>query len=292
MANRIENYFNDINNLFSVIRSNYDINFSSNPVSKGLTIATFGGSYKDYNYNIMLEISCNHKELESKDQLFVYTYFGSRGNSAGIININDLQEAAELIYAALRELGFKTDEDREREKEEKEIKNRERLEKEKKDRAEAKKKIDDYLSKNDEKEEPVEDNSINDEETDETIKVADEEFDLYKEKLDELGEKDNCITASISYGEDFSKMSVISVDVFYVDSNTCRVKTEGISPKIDKETTWDKAKNMMLKVTKKLNGVISLYAITPDGHTIKLKPDEEEDGFNALDGVRIDGLDI
>ena len=292
MANRIENYFNDINNLFSVIRSNYNINFSSNPISKGLTIATFGGSYKDYNYNIMLEISCNHKELESKDQLFVYTYFGSRGNSAGIININDLQEAAELIYAALRELGFKTDEDREREKEEKEIKNRERLEKEKKDRAEAKKKIDDYLSKNDEKEEPVEDNSINDEETDETIKVADEEFDLYKEKLDELGEKDNCITASISYGEDFSKMSVISVDVFYVDSNTCRVKTEGISPKIDKETTWDKAKNMMLKVTKKLNGVISLYAITPDGHTIKLKPDEEEDGFNALDGVRIDGLDI
>ena len=292
MANRIENYFNDINNLFSVIRSNYNINFSSNPISKGLTIATFGGSYKDYNYNIMLEISCNHKELESKDQLFVYTYFGSRGNSAGIININDLQEAAELIYAALRELGFKTDEDREREKEEKEIKNKERLEKEKKDRAEAKKKIDDYLSKNDEKEEPVEDNSINDEETDETIKVADEEFDLYKEKLDELGEKDNCITASISYGEDFSKMSVISVDVFYVDSNTCRVKTEGISPKIDKETTWDKAKNMMLKVTKKLNGVISLYAITPDGHTIKLKPDEEEDGFNALDGVRIDGLDI
>lgn len=292
MANRIENYFNDINNLFNVIRSNYDINISSNPVSKGLTIATFGGSYKDYNYNIMLEISCNHKELESKDQLFVYTYFGSRGNSAGIININDLQEAAELIYAALRELGFKTDEDREREKEEKEIKNKERLEKEKKDRAEAKKRIDDYLSKNDEKEEPVEDNSINDEETDETIKVADEEFDLYKEKLDELGEKDNCITASISYGEDFSKMSVISVDVFYVDSNTCRVKTEGISPKIDKETTWDKAKNMMLKVTKKLNGVISLYAITPDGHTIKLKPDDEEDGFNALDGVRIDGLDI
>ena len=74
---------------------------------------------------------------------------------------------------------------------------------------------------------------------------------------------------------------MINIMMYYVSSKMCLVQTEGIKPKIDQTTSWDKAKDYTFKVAEKINGVVSVIAADENGKDIILNP--EEDASDDLD---------
>ena len=73
--------------------------------------------------------------------------------------------------------------------------------------------------------------------------------------------------------------------IYYITKVQCLVQTEGIKPKLDQQSTWDKVKSYLNKVTEKINGVIVLSAIDENGNDIILKSDETSFKDNNSDDI-------
>lgn len=271
----------------------FGINMYTNPFMQDKVTVSYNGETYDNNH-LRLYFNCIHSELDTSNEseLFVDCEFDSNYFPIGKININQGQEAAEIIYAALYEEGYRTEQDKQKDKEqiekdkaEQERKEKESLEKKKKDRQAWKQ------SQMIQQKEPDETEQITNQED---IKESQEEFsklfDIYLNRLKEVNQPNGSIVISIMI-EDKSdnnyKGKFLGVDLYYISGNQCLMQTNQITPKIDQATTWDKAKNYCLKVAEKFNGSMSIYATDYNGKEIELTQDE----LNTVSGEEEGSLD-
>lgn len=270
---QISKYIKDIQTkLFPALKNNYNLDMNENPTNISTTLATFNGQIDGD--RIIFEFSSNHKDLAdypNEPVLFLYLYLNYKGTKAGIINLNNINEAVEIIYAALYELGYRTQEDINKEKE------RKRQEKEKKiqdEKERMQRRKEELLNQPEDDEE----NEVNNEEneTQSSLLEMNNNFDRYLSILQQSNQINSQINATISYLSESNNYKIVNVYIYYITRTQCLVQTEGIKPKIDQQTTWDKAKNYLNKVTEKINGVIVLSAMDENGNDIELKPDEED----------------
>lgn len=263
--------------LFPELSSRLNINMNTTPYSSSATLATFKGKIE--NKEITLEFSSNHRDLDekSKTDLFLYLYYGYKGTKVGIIDLSDLESCIELIFIALSDLGYKSQEDIELEKEQQRKKEEEKARKEKE---ELQKRKEDLLKQTQQdEEEPVEE--LPDTESEDSINESKQLFDKYLAELQKSNQPNSYINAGISYSTSENSYKMINIMMYYISNKMCLVQTEGIKPKIDQTTSWDKAKDYTFKVAEKINGVVSVVAADENGKDIILNP--EEDASDDLD---------
>ena len=288
---KLDKFLNTITNkLFPALRESIGLNLYDDPVYSSTTINTYAGELGDT--RVKLEVSSNHVELEDyadQNAVFVTIYYGTRGAKVGVLNLDDINECVGLIYSTLYELGFRTPEDIDKEKKEKEEK--ERQEQEKK-RAEAERKREERKARQQAEEEkeklkqeqqPKEDEISPEEESEQSLKEAMSDFNLYLDKLKDINSQKSVIIANISFSSSENSFKVINIDMNYIDKDNCLVETNGINPQVKKEVSWTKAKNYISKVTKAVNGVIAIDALGPEGEEINISDSQED-----TDGVNLD----
>ena len=296
----INNYIPSLlKNVFPQLQQ-FGINMYDRPFMQDKVTVSYNGETYD-NERLRLYFNCIHSELEAdnESEIFVDAEYNSNYFPIGKININQGQEAAEIVYSALYEEGYRTEQDKqkdieqaEKEKAEQERKEKEALEKKKKERQAWKQ------SQMPKEKEPDEEEIVDDSQE---IKESQEEFsklyDIYLGRLQELNQPNGNISISIMITDTSGKNlqgKFLGVDLFYIGGNQCLMQTNQITPKIDQVTTWDKAKNYCLKVAEKFNGSMSVYATDSNGKEIELTQDElnsvsgEEDSGSIDTGISLD----
>ena len=265
------------NSLFPALRNQLGMELGNTPIDNRATIATFAGTLSDN--RVLLEFSSNHVELQQdldRPVLFVKTFYGSGGNEAGVIDLNNIDEAVDQIYAALYELGYRSeqdlaDEEAERQENERKAAEEKELQKQKEKEDKEKRRAELYA------EEPNEeqaDEEVEQEDYQESINESLELFDRYLNVLKDENAINSQIMISISISKGDNDFSILGINMFYISSAMCLVQTNKINPKIDKATSWEKAKDYCKKVAEKVEGTMSIEAVYENGADVNL-PSEE-----------------
>ena len=289
---KLDKFIDDITKkLFPALKQQLNLTMYDNPVYTSTTVNTYTGDLEDD--TIRMEISSNHVELEhyvDNNAVFATIYYKGKGSKVGVLNLDDINECVDLIYATLYELGYRTPEDLEREKKEKEKKEKEEKEKEaaeieKKRHARKVRQLADLGAQEDIGDE--EDNSEQiKEESEESIKESSENFDLFLNDIKFKDDKGSIINALISFETSDSKFKVLNIDMTYVNKDDCIVKTEGIKPVVNTKVSWDRAKSYMINVAEKVIGSLAVSAVDSQG--ISLNLDELKNDADNFDiGVQI-----
>jgi hypothetical protein len=264
----IQPYFKTIQDNILPLLSNYGISMSTTPINSTMTQVSYSGNTYN-NDRVIIDFLSNSSKIEDNDSLFCNVHYNSGANSAGIINLKELDDSILQIVHALNELGYKTPEE-----------NQEAIEKAEKEKANKKgdwktryKDKEDFLKKNiipDEPNDSKNDGESYKQDQELSVKESKDKFDKYLKVMTKNNMADSrmFITILVPTG---SVRKALSIDLIYVDSENCNIKTEGISPKIDKQTTWTKAKNYIFKVTESVNGTISIEASDVNGKSIDIK---------------------
>lgn len=279
---QISRYIKDIQSkLFPSLKNALNINMSNNPISQSSTLAKFSGSLEDN--RVVMEFSSNHVDLQGTEKeptLFLYLYYGTRGTKAGVINLNDINEAIDLISVALGLLGYKSQQAVEKEKQEREQKEKAEREKEQARLQQRRKEIEDEIANQENSEEDNSEDLEYQKEVEQSINEVNTDFDRYKLELNKINE--GIISVNITVPSNTTS-KVINIDCNYVDENNCYIQTNGISPKIEKQVSWDKAKNYIVKVIEKLNATSSIFATDKNGNVLELESEETDTEGNAND---------
>lgn len=270
--------------LFPALYNKIGLKMNTAPITKMNTIVTYNGDLE--NKTVTLEFSSNHKELAdyfNTKSLFVTLYYNAKGTQAGVIDLDYIDSCVEIIYSALYELGYRSQEDIEedRKKEEERLRKEKQEELKKKQDEEKRKELISYNTNYDEIENEPEDDLS----SEESIEEFEKDFDMYLDYFNKKGESNSSLEVSIGYSKKQSTVSFVSVDCFYISSNKCLVQTHSISPEIDKAVSWDSAKDYIIKVAQKLDGVISTAAYDPEGNSIELEKSDDSNNVNL-------GIDI
>lgn len=277
---QINKYLEDLQTkLFPALQDSYNLIINESPTKVSNTLATFVGQIDGD--RVILEFSSNHRDLSDYNNepvLFLYLYYKSKGTKAGIINLNNIDEALDIIYASLYSLGYRSQEDIEEERRKIE-KDKEKKIQDEKERL--KKRKEELLSQPEEEKDDDIDNE--EDESESSLVEMNSDFDRYLSILKENNQPNSQINATISYPSDDNNFKVVNVYIFYITKNQCLVQTEGIKPKIDQQSTWEKAKNYLINVTKKINGAIVLSALDENGKEIILKSDDNLESNNDSD---------
>lgn len=279
-----------LKNVFPQLQQ-FGINMYNKPFMQDKVTVSYNGDTYD-GERLRLYFNCIHSELdeENKSEVFVDAEYNSNYFPIGKIDINQGQDSAEIIYASLYEEGYRTEQDKEQDKEQAE---KEQAEKEKKDKAALEnKKKERQEWKQAQMVQPSEDSET--EENPEEVKESQEEFsrlfDIYLDRLKKINQLNGSIIISIMITDDSSdnlKGKFLGVDLYYIGETQCLMQTNQITPKIDQVTTWDKAKNYCLKVAEKFNGSMSIYGVDHNGKEIELTQDE----LNTVSGEDSDSID-
>lgn len=284
---KLDKFIDDIENkLFPALKeSSMNLIMYNDPIYNSTTINTYAGDLDDD--RIRLEISSNHVELKDyidDNAVFATIYYKGKGSKVGVLNLDDINECVGLIYATLYDMGYRTQEDRDREKQE--LIDKQKAEEEKK-RAEAERKKQERAAKQQaelaQQEDEPDEGVPPEEESIDSIEEASQNFDLYLDKLQDIDNTDSMMIANISFNTDENTFKLINVDMKYVNENSCFVTTNGISPRVKQEVTWDRAKNYIIKIAEKVTGVLSIGAMDPNGKEINI-----EDLKNDSDNVNLD----
>ena len=274
----IQPYLKTIQNSLLPSLSKYEIFINSNPTDVKLTEATYSGEADGDRLVIKFYSNSNQLADYSKSDNVVYcnVYLGAGGTPAGILNLSNVQESAEQIYATLYELGFRTNNDKEEDKLEKEKK---AAEEKAKKQADKEKRLQNQDIDNVEKE-PEEEIDPK-QESQESIEEASIKFDKYLNELIKIGEMNSTISCKITMDSDrSSSFRMLNIDMIYISPTICLLETTGIKPKVDKTVTWQTAKDYCIKVAEKVNGFMSIDAMDNKGADIELN---DTDDSNDLD---------
>lgn len=252
----------------------YDRPFTQDKVSVSYNGETYDG------IKLRMYFNCIHEDLdpEIESSVFVDCEYTSKYFPIGAIDVNNGSESAEVIYGSLYEEGYRTEEDKEQDKQaelekqkQEEEKKKQELEKKKQDRARWKQSL--SMETPEEVDDELEDQEQD--EIDESQAEFPNLFDQYLDKLRDLNKINNQISVSMLVGIDDSTKPMINVDMYYISAMNCLIQTDNINPKLDQSTTWEKAKNYCLKVAQKLNAYITISAMDDEGKEIKLKPKDD-----------------
>ena len=244
--------------------------------------------YQAKNQDITIIFNSNHVELEdysNKDSVvFADVFYGSRGTEAGVLDLSDVSGCCEQLYGALYEVGYRTEEDAAQEKEEAA---RKKAEEEKAKQEDLKKRVAQLKADSEEADKEADKGTeeVQVEYNEEVISSQEEfteKFDNYFDIINKNQSVGSKILTLISIVSGENTFKTIEVEMSYISAKMCLVETSGVSPKVDKTTDWVKAKNYCLKLSEKLNGVMSVSAMNEEGQDIDLTADmPKEDDVNV-----------
>lgn len=284
----IVTYMKDIEQkLIPAINNELGISINNYPSTERETYAI----YKDQENGISLEISSNNKELENKEDLFVNVSYDHMREEAGIINLNDINDAVEIVNIALHELGFKTSKEKEQEKAAEEEKKQQELEKKKQDLEAGKERNRQLLQdikdgKYDKKEpketEPEEDEDNYDEEKSSFLKELKSSFDYVASLKDGEQVINTEWIVPISSEGVTTQFGHISVDATHIAGNNFYLENKKIKPKISTTVNAEKAESYIEKVSDKIRTIPVITITDKDGKEIKV-PQEYQDEPLDLD---------
>lgn len=104
----IVNYMKDIEQKYiPALNQQLNTNINNYP---SLTRETYA-VYEDDEQGVGIELSSNHVDIENRGDLFVAVSYDGMKEDAGIINLNNVQDAVDITQYSLQELGFKTPDD-------------------------------------------------------------------------------------------------------------------------------------------------------------------------------------
>lgn len=273
-------------NLLPALANDIEIKMNTSPISTRQTSLAYSGE-SNANDRIVLEFYSNHQDLQDYDKnepvVFVKTYYRSKGNAAGIINLSNISEAVDLIYAALYDLGYRTSQDIEDEKQEKQRAEEKQAKADAEERAKKKAELNaEIMSKAADEEDAEPETEEPDTETADSIAEFSSDFDKYLNVLNQRHQINDQMIISITMSTDTNDFKILSINLYYISANMCLIQTTGINPKQDTNTTWSKAKNYAINVTKAVDGAIGVTAMDEYSRDIEL-PSEEDDETASTD---------
>lgn len=259
---KIRDYVSIIrDNILPLMKENYNINFKSEPILLRPTAVTYMGFDTDDN-RIMLEFNSDYKEgnksLIQDNELFATVFFRFTGAKAGVIDITNPFEASEILYSTLYELGFRTSQDiqddkdkAEREKEEQRL----AKEKEIQQAREKEKKRHELMSNKPDIEEPQEEPQEGNTTYTQAIDTTLEEFN----NRHELNSNLHCTFLV----PETKKQDVFDVDIYYVSKNKCYIKSEYLN--LDKTYDSDDLKEFLLDLYEKYTPrIVAFYSASDE----------------------------
>ena len=280
----IDKYRNVIERTLIPSLKDYDIIINSDPTDVKQTSLTYSG--EGMKSRIVLKFFSNHVDLQSYDLkepvLFVNAYFRSVGSPVGIIDLNKISDAAELIYSSLYDLGFRSNKDLEQEELDKQQKAKDDEINKKRQSEKLKSEVDDIVSNanaldainklnNEEQDKEEHDKEVTD-----SINDFSTMFDKYLDLFKQRQQLNDMMSITISLKKD-NNVKILSIYLYYVSVNNCLIQTNNIKPEQDTLTTWDKAKNYAINVAKKINGVIYVIAYDENNNELKFEEDNQDD---------------
>ena len=278
-------------NLLPALASDIEIKMNTSPISTRQTSLAYSGE-SNANDRIVLEFYSNHADLQDYDKnepvVFVKTYYRSKGNAAGVINLSNISEAVDLIYAALYDLGYRTSQDIEDEKQEKQRAEEKQAKADAEERAKKKAELNaEIMSKAADEEDAEPETEEPDTETEDSIAEFSSDFDKYLDVFNQRHTINDQMIISITMTTDANDFKVLSINLYYISANICLIQTTGINPKQDTSTSWSKAKNYAVNVTKAVNGAIGVTAMDENGKDIELPPEEDDETTSTDTNVDI-----
>ena len=279
----IVNYMKDIEQkLIPSINNKLDISINNYP---SITKETYA-IYRDDLNDIELEVSSNNVDLRNKGDLFINVSYDKMREEAGIINLNDISDAVEIVNIALHELGFKSKEEIDKEKEaEQKAKEAEMEKKRQEDEA---RKLRNQQIKQDiadgKYDEPKEDANEEEPESDN----YDEQRNDYINELNsalrfvsDLRGEGQTITLDwlipIPSEGNSVKMGNISAVLTHVAGNNFLLETKRINPKIEKIVNSEDAKNYLNKVSDKIRTVPVIMLADEKGKEMRIPAEYQGD---------------
>ena len=261
-----------------------EVKMNTSPISTRQTSLAYSGE-SNASDRIVLEFYSNHADLQDYDKsepvVFVKTYYHSKGNAAGVINLSNISEAIDLIYAALYDLGYRTSQDIKDEELEKQRAEEKKAKADAEERAKKKaelnaKVMSDIVDAEYAEENKIEEPEEEDTETEDSIEEFSIDFDRYLNVFKQRHQINDQMIISITMTNN-DNYKVLSINLYYISDNMCLIQTTGINPKQDTNTTWSKAKNYAINVTKAVNGAIGVTAMNENGKDIELPPEEDDE---------------
>lgn len=282
----IANHIKDIEQVYiPALNSQLDTNINNYPKLIRETYAI----YEDSEQGIQIEISSNNRDIDNKGDLFVSVSYDNMKEDAGIINLNDVQDAVNITQYSLQELGFKTAEDKEND--------RKREEEEKRKAEEDKQK---EIERNQKRKEELRREAEKDSENDDETSTEEPEEDNYDEnkpeyetelrnKIDYVSKGAEGQTVSIDWpiipnNQDSSKMNVVHVEVIltHISGNNFLLETRKINPKVQKVLNIEDSISYINKVSDKLREIPSIEMKDEKGKEMNLPANYNADSDDSF----------
>lgn len=287
--NLIVNYMKQIEqNLIPSLNSSLDININNYPKVEKETYAI----YEDSNKHISIELSCNHRDIEQRDQLFATVTYNNMRVESGLISLSDIDDAVEIITISLKDLGFKTPQDIEEEKRKAEEEKKAEEERKAKEQEERKTRNAANLTNSNDSQE---------------LDNAEDEGDTEQPELDEYNNEKpmflNELDSTINFVSDLDgngqtitiewltpintsntsfNMGHIYVILTHISGKNFLLENKKIKPKLEKSVNPESAISYIEKVSDKLNQVPNISVKDENGKDIEI-PEDYNDTILDLD---------
>ena len=287
----IVNYMKDIEQKFiPALNNKLGTSINNYPTTERETYAL----YKDPESGIELEVSSNNKDLDGKGDLFINVSYNNMREEAGIVNLNDINDAVEITNIALHELGFETADEIKQKKAAEEQRKQQELEKRRQDdlaRQERNRQIKRDIADGKYDEEEPEDI-----EEPEELDTYDEDKPNYERELtgainfvaEMSGEGQNINVEwliPIVTDDNNTRMGHIDVDITHLAGNNFYMENKRINPKIQKAVNGEQAKEYVNKVSDKIRTIPMITVTDEKGKEINVPQDYQDDPLDL-------GIDI
>ncbi|MBQ2639172.1 MAG: hypothetical protein IJF92_00180 [Bacilli bacterium] len=285
----IANYMKDIEQRYiPALNNQLGTNINNYPKMTRETYAV----YEDSDNGIDLEISSNNRNIQNRGELYVAVSYDHMKEDVGIVNLNDVEDAVNVTQYSLQELGFKTPEDIEKERQEAELKKQQDEEAKKKAAEDAAKRKEELRKQAElqkqtqdeepEEEEPEEDNYDEDrtdyvEDLDNKLKYVSKIGEGAKVELEWLALPDS----------DKTTREFVHIEMHFtcVSGENFLVETQKIKPKIETICNTQECINYANKVSDKLRITPQIVMKDDKGKEIKLPQNLADEDFEDDDFV-------
>ena len=279
----IVNYMKDIEQKFiPALNNKLGTSINNYPTVERETYAL----YKDPESGIELEVSSNNKDLDGKGDLFVNVSYNNMREEAGIVNLNDINDAVEITNIALHELGFEAADEIKQKKAAEEQRKQQELEKRRQDdlaRQERNRQIKQDIADGKYDEEEPEDI-----EEPEELDTYDEDKPNYERELtgainfvaEMSGEGQNINVEwliPVVTDDNNTRMGHIDVDITHLAGNNFYMENKRINPKIQKAVNGEQAKEYVNKVSDKIRTIPMITVTDEKGKEINVPQDYQDD---------------
>lgn len=230
--------------LLPAMESKYNLQMYQKPVMERPVSVTYSGQDLSNKTRVMFQFNSEYKDEKEQlldNQLFATVFYGFAGAKAGVIDINNIDEASEILYSSLYELGYRTSDDIEEDKQKAEQKKQQEKEAKEKEIEKAREKAKARHELMSNKPDTGEEDEENEEDNSDEVTFTQALSELLKEFKARHEINSNL---HFTFTNPDSPKDVYDVDVYYVTYNKALVQSDYL--KLDKVYNLDDIENFLI----------------------------------------------